>query len=185
MVRKRSISKQFFPRTDFQYKYSSSSLTFLCACLPVVYRDRGGPVYKEIPHTTVQSLRKNFYIVSYLPALLHLHSDTCTVLLTELESQRQAEFVQLLSKEWIYIKSSRPFSFLMMPLNFVQIHGANKIARVYSIKIRNWINKNWRIHKFCRIITIVLKLGHTVLNYSGNFYVNRYISIHRRNSLYS
>lgn len=45
----------------------------------------------------------------------------------------------------------------MSPLNFLQIPGTTNIARVYSAKIRNGINKNWRkIQKFYRIIEIML-----------------------------
>lgn len=35
-------------------------------------------------------------------------------------------------------------SFLMSPLNFLQILGTTNIARVYSAKIRKGLNKNWR-----------------------------------------
>lgn len=35
-------------------------------------------------------------------------------------------------------------SFLMSLLNFLQILGTTNITRVYSAKIRNGINKNWR-----------------------------------------
>lgn len=46
-------------------------------------------------------------------------------------------------------------SFLMSPLNFLQILGTTNIARVYSAKNRNEMNKNWRkIQKFYRIIKI-------------------------------